>query len=333
MIVRLSPVLQGAPFLGDAVGVGDVGQDLALDAAVEHAALLGAAATVYLFKVAVGGDRGQRPVVMAAHQCGQVATDRLGALFVAQALAIGRVGEENAAGRGQREVAQILPFEGDAPGKACLLNVAAGQLQRLRVDVRAGDVYGARLARLEQLARLVPRLAHGFLGHEAPALAGELAHQTRRAVQGDEGGLDQQRAGAAAGVVQGQRASPGGEQRQRGGQRLAQGGFAVPGAIAAAGERLTGGIQRDGDHVRVNRDVDLIDCAVLLEPVGAVGAPEPLDHRLLGDRLAVGRAHQRGAGAVGAHGKSAAQGNVVLPWQRLDLLEQLLDNTLLMLLC
>ena len=110
------------------------------------------------------------------------------------------------------------------------------------------------------------------------------------------------------------------DQRRR--QRFAQGRFAVPGAVAALGERLAGSVNTDGDHVVADADIKLEQSAGFAEPVLVVSALEALDHGALDDFLHVGGTHQRGLDALGAHGKARVAGQKFFPRKRLDALKQ-----------
>ena len=121
------------------------------------------------------------------------------------------------------------------------------QFERFGVFVRSGNAENVvgqhvRLARLADLMALLRR-ENGKLLH------GERAGQPRRAVLLPERSFNQQRAGAAAGVVQAHSRPPWGQLHQRRSERFAQGRFAVPGAVSTAVEGFAGGVKGDAHAV------------------------------------------------------------------------------------
>src|SRR5699024_9531396 len=108
--------------------------------------------------------------------------------------------------------------------------------------------------------------------YAGPFLHGEGARKAGRAVQGDERRFDEDRARAAAGIVEPLPRVPAALQNQRRRQRLAQGRFAVPRAVAALGERFARGVDADRDQIAADADVDLKERARLAEPVLVIRA-------------------------------------------------------------
>ena len=142
----------------------------------------------------------------------------------------------------------------DATLQPCLADMPPAQRKRFGVNVAAGD--GKRRVRTEGLPCLAPQGLHPRPVHKGIAFAGKGAREARRAGRGLEGRLNEQRARAAAGIVERHAGPPGAEVHQGGGQRFPQGSLAVPGAVAAPVERLAAHVQRDARAVVDHRHAD-----------------------------------------------------------------------------
>ena len=121
---------------------------------------------------------------------------------------------------------------------------------------------------------------------------GERPPQARRDAAGRHRRLDQQRAGAAAGIAHQTRAPCTGDVRDRGGQRLLDRRAARLLAVAALVQPRAAGVQKDRHRVVSDRELDLALAAALVEEAGAVRLPQPLDGGLFDDGLAVRHAVQ-----------------------------------------
>ena len=124
--------------------------------------------------------------------------------------------------------------------------------------------------------------------------------------------------------MQGPSGPPGGKIHQRSGQCLPQGRFAVPGAVAAAVQRVAAGVQRHAHLVLVDGNMDVITLFTFIQPVHFIVLLQPLGHRLLTDGLYIAHAHQLASPALACHREAAAPRDVILPGDRADQLEQLL---------
>ncbi len=80
------------------------------------------------------------PAGIAPLEQPQLARDGVGGASAVQTLAIGWIGDKHAGLPGQRHVAQIPHLKLNAPGQSGLPHMASGQLDGLRVYVRARDV-------------------------------------------------------------------------------------------------------------------------------------------------------------------------------------------------
>ncbi len=160
--------------------------------------------------------------------------------------------------------------------------------------------------------------------HAGPFFHIEGAGQPAGAVRGGIGSLNQQRARAAAGIVQWLAHAPGGQPDQRGGGRFAQGGLAVPGAVAAAVERIAAQIQRQPGDIAMQGNVHGIARAGLRQGADMVPLQHTIHNGLLGDGLAIAHAHQLAARAAPGHGDGGVGRQHAFPGGGAHQLKQLL---------
>ena len=112
-----------------------IDQEFALQPAVVQAALLVCAFAKGALEHRVGGDGAQAPAGMALKELVHLAVELLAGLTVGEALAVGRVAQEHAGLALQLQLLQGDVRQLNLPGKTGLLDVAAGQLESLGVDV------------------------------------------------------------------------------------------------------------------------------------------------------------------------------------------------------
>ena len=106
----------------------------ALDAGiVEFAFFVGAAEE--FFKVTVCGDQVQAPVVEGAVGAGKGGVQGADFLLIEQALAVGRIGDDRAAGSRQGKSGCVLNGKADLADNAGILRVATREVNRFGVDV------------------------------------------------------------------------------------------------------------------------------------------------------------------------------------------------------
>ena len=268
-------------------------------------------------------DRGERPAGVGAEHQPHVAVERFTGSAVAQPLAVGRIAEERALRLCAPAIAHIGDLKADAPGQTGLLQMAVGQLDGLRVDIRAGNALHAR--RIKFRTRLFADVAERFHRHAAPRFEGKFAGQPRRAVRHAHGGFDHQCARAAHRIVQGHAGSPWAERDERGGEGFAQRRFAVPSAIAAAVERRAARVEGELGDVAVQRHVDGDGFRILHEPICAIAAAQALDNRFFRDGLTIPHAHQLAAGAFAVHREVSVFADKILPRERADALKERLE--------
>src|SRR5258706_7137737 len=172
----------------------------------------GAQADVFAAVLAAGQDRGLPTLVSLLEDVSQFApTGRVGA----QALAVGRIDQDEAGTGGRLEAAGVAVGEGDAVQKVGLLQVGAGAAEGLggfvvAVEVDVGPGRGERLLK-------DGREGCGIVIWEA--LEGPVAAQApRRPAQGEPAGLDEQGPGAAHEIHGRAAAVPAGGENAGGGQ-------------------------------------------------------------------------------------------------------------------
>ena len=217
------------------------------------------------------------------------------------------------------EFSGIRHFKTDAVLHACQLRVVLRQLHGGGIDIAAPDVIMA-------VELLVHGLVSGFqpqLGvHVFPPLGGEAAVQAGGPVFGDEGCLNGNGAAAAEGVAEGILSPVTGEGHQRCRQRFPQRGAHVLGPVAPLVQPLAGGIQIQRGHILDDGELDLIPAAGFRQGLQTVFLPQPLGGGLFHNGLAGGNGVELGVQGVALHREFAVPGDVILPGQGIDPLEQ-----------
>ena len=162
----------------------------------------------------------------------------------ADALAVGRVGDDGAVGRSFVPGRQGLGFQLDHTAYAGALDVACGDFDGFWGDVGAIDFH-IDVALVGVV--VVEAVEQGGI-EILPVFKGEmLAVDAGVDVGGDQGGLDQKSAGAAHGVDERSVAFPAAFENYSGGKHLIDRGFGLSDEVAALMERLAGGVERQSD--------------------------------------------------------------------------------------
>ena len=170
------------------------------------------------------------------------------------ALAVGRVGHDDALLAGLLEVLEVLLLNGNAGRQTGSLNVAAGGVDGLRVDVVAVEV--ALDVLLLVLLTVVVYAVEEVGVEVGPLLEGILlAKQPRSHVVGDECRLDEQRARAAHGVDEVGVALPARQHNHAGSKHLVQRSLHRLLAVTAAVQRLAAAVERQRAVVLGHVDV------------------------------------------------------------------------------
>ena len=213
----------------------------------------------------------------------------LGALALHHPLTVGGIRDDDAPIRGQAHAGGVRLAEFDQPVHSRLFRVGDGDADALGIVVGAQDA----VASVEfPILRLLPGALPDLLRDRGPVLGGEAAAETGGPVQGDEGRLDDQGAGAAEGIPKVFPAPVAGKIHHGRGHGLVQGRFVGHGPVAALMQAQAGGIQEKLTDVFHNGEAQLIDAARLRQPVQPVMGAQPIRRRLLDDALAVGHAVQ-----------------------------------------
>ena len=232
------------------------------------------------------------------------------------ALAVGRVGDEDGGLRCAHELLEGHGAERDVAREAGAAHVALGA-----ADGVGGDV-GAVTEELEvALSRVVvvDRLKK-FAVKVWPALEGEaLAIDAGRDVEGDHGGFDEQGARATHGVDEVRLAAPFGEEDHAGGQDLVQRRLALLHAVSTAVQTLARAVE--GQRAIVVRDVDMDRHVRVAQAYGGALAGALLEAVGYGVLRAV--SHELGVAEIlgiddRVHGEGAFGREVSLPLDGLD---------------
>ena len=135
------------------------------------------------------------------------------------ALAVGRVGDDDGFLLRLGEVLEVLLLDGDAIAESCRLHILAGGVHGLEIHVVAVDV----VAELALLRVVVVNLVEQLCVEVGPFLEGIfLSEEAGGHVSGDEGGLDEQSAAAAHGVDEVGVALPARHHNDAGGEHLVE---------------------------------------------------------------------------------------------------------------
>ena len=153
-------------------------------------------------------------------------------------------------------------------------------------------------------------------------LRGKAAVQTRRAVFGNEGGFNGDRAAAAEGIAEGVAPIVAGKLHHRGGKRFAQGRRHADRAVAALIQSLAGGIEPDDDLVLHDGKADLIPFSGFGQLRKSVFLSQPLNDRLFDNGLTRRHGVERGGDGISGDGEFAVAGDPVLPGDRARALKE-----------
>ena len=174
-------------------------------------------------------------------------------VFLLDAMVVGRIRHQAAALGVVGPVGHWLAFDLHHILHLGVLDVAAGYCYGLRVDVAASDLE----VEWTLGAVVVVEFLEEFLVEIRPLLEGEAGSvYSGIDVGGDECGLDQERAGPAHGVGEVRVAAPSGGHDYSGSQDLVDRGLGLLLAVSAFVKGLAAGIQRDGDAVAVDVDIE-----------------------------------------------------------------------------
>ena len=213
------------------------------------------------------------------------------------ALAVGGIGDKDAGRHGRLgPLGYGLDFQVDIAADAGAADVAAGDVDGCRGDVGAddGELDGT-------LGRVVVPQTLEELGVEVgPMFEGEvLAVDAGHDVGGDEGGLDEERSGAAHGVDEGTLAAVAAHEDYAGGEHLGDGRLGLGRAVAALVETLAARVETERDVAAVDVDVD-DDVGIgqtHARTLVAVAVAEPVDDGVLDAVCDIARVLER----VGVH--------------------------------
>ena len=245
--------------------------------------------------------------------------ERLGLALFHEALAVGRIRDDDAAVGRLREFARVRHREGDAVVHAGAAGIVARHGDGAGVNVGGKDVVVAvKLACARFLARLRPDLGR----QPRPLHSRKVAADARRAAFGGQRRLDGNGAAAAKRVAEIAPAAVARDVHERGGQRLAQGRGHVRRSVAALVQRRAGRVEIERGRVVHERELDLVQGAGLGKPVDAVALLERLDDGFFDDLLAVGHRVQGRLQTVALDGEGRVHGQIVRPRQGLHALEE-----------
>ena len=270
---------------------------LAGDHAIVHLAALVGALAVVGFKVHVSGDSVHTGAGVRLHLTAQGAGQLGRALNGAHALTVRGIRQHDGlllCGK----IRHIGHFKVAALFHTGQLGIGVGQRHGGGVDIISKGLEAHIQLGLGQglLALLGPHSG----GHKAVAFGSKAALEARCDVHGLLGGLNEQGAAAAEGVLHQAVPAHAAQVGDGSGQRLADGGLHGVAAVAALVQALAGGVQHDLAHVLAQHEADLVLGAALRQHGGVVLGHQALDHSLFDDALAGGHAGklavQRGAG-------------------------------------
>ena len=232
------------------------------------------------------------------------------------ALAVGRVGDEDGGLRCAHELLEGHGAERDVTREAGAAHVALGAADGVGRDVGAVteefEIALPRVVVVDRLKKLAVKVW--------PALEGEaLAIDAGRDVEGDHGGFDEQGAGATHGVDEVRLAAPSGEEDHAGGQDLVQRCLALLHAVSAPVQTLARTVE--GQRAIVVRDVDMDGHVRVAQAHGGALAGALLEAVGYGVLRAV--SHELGVAEIlgiddRVHGEGAFGREVSLPLDGLD---------------
>ena len=242
--------------------------------------------------------------------------ERLGLALFHEALAVGRIRDDDAAVGRAVKFPRVRHREGDAVVHAGAAGIVARHGDGAGVNVGGEDVVVAACARF--FARLRPDLGR----QPCPLHGRKVAADARRAALGGQRRLDGNGAAAAKRVAEITPAAVARDVHERGGQRLAQGRGHVRRAVAALVQRRAGRVEIERGRVMHERELDLVQGAGLGKPVDAVALLERLDDGFFDDLLAVGHRVQGRLQTVALDGEGRVRRQIVRPRQGLHALEE-----------
>ena len=244
-----------------------------------------------------------------------------GFLGIAQTLAVGRIGDQDAVRVAAGQLLERLLLEVNQRSDSGLLGVAPGQPQRGRVDVGADnaglEVRPCQIARF--FASGLPQRRRDL----RPGLRREIAVQAGREIAADQRRLDGDRPAPAERIEQTAAGLPETQQNQRRCQRLFQRRLPDQCPVTPLVETPAGGVDAQRGHVVPDRDVDRVAFPRFGEPFGSVGRLQPADDRLFDDLLTGRHAGQLAADTAAVDGEIGVGGQPLLPRQLASAVEQL----------
>ncbi len=284
----------------------DVFAELALDGPVEDGDFHRRGESDFVDKLVLGGDN--PGVIPLEHVFELLAYKAVQSLHVvgADALAVGGIGHQDATLGGLVPLREGTGVELDHAAHTGAADVLRGDINGAGRHIGADDLMGELAFAGVVVVEAVEKLGVEVL----PVLEGEVAAvDTRVDVCGDEGGLDEERAGAAHRVDQRAVAPPAAFEDDACGEHLVDRGLGLGHAVAPLVERLAGGVEREGHPVAGDVHVDhhvgvleahsgaLVVAVAVLEPVDDGILHAVCNEPRVGELVAEGHGVDRESGA------------------------------------
>ena len=276
-----------------------------------------------MLEVGVVGQQEKRPAGQAAEDVGHGPVEFLHIALIADAFAIGRVGDQAGVVSFAGQCEEIALLEVDVVGDARFFGMEAGE----------GNLFGVDIAGENSLGQIRADLRFGVGAggspergvHGGPSFDREGAVQARRDIAAYQGGFDGDRATATKRVDQRAVGFPDTQLHQGSGEGFFQWRDAHKRAVASFVQARACRIEREGGDVVEQGYFDLAERACFGQLVDTVSFAEGIDEGFFHAALAGGHGGELRFDASASHGEGAFRADPLFPGQRRDAVEQLVE--------
>ena len=238
-----------------------------------------------------------------------------------QALSIRRIADHRCRALRQFEIGDVRLRHSQPGSNTCLAGVVQREGHRLGIEIPANTPEPG-VSGYAGMGLFPGGIPTGFRD-ETPPFRGKVSAHSRGDTQCVKCRFDQQRARPAERVYDQRIPAHMGQVDNAGCKGLLDWGQRGVGAVSPFMQSLTGGIQHQSGHILVDRKLDLVHRAGLLEPGLVVDGAKALNHGLFDDGLAIGYRVELGVQRPALDRKGIQTADEILKRQRRSAVKQL----------